>query len=150
MTRESNPIEFATEVQARSSSLITELEVNPQYRFEFNYIQFLNVHFYSMESRKLWVFTDKGIIEIVTFLKISHIDCTEPYFTVWIETMDRNNTLMKLKNSDLLSCVPHKQRNEIALFWWSFLFSYVNRNTCRTSNANEFALFWWSVFIQLC
>ena len=47
-----------------------------------------------MESRKLWVFTDKEIIEIVTFLKISHIDCTELYFTVWIETMDRNNTLI--------------------------------------------------------
>ena len=36
-TRESNPIELATEVQVRSSFRpIAELEVNP--RFEFNYI----------------------------------------------------------------------------------------------------------------
>ena len=40
-TRESNPIELATEVQARSSfRSIAELEVNP--RFGFNYIYNIN------------------------------------------------------------------------------------------------------------
>lgn len=110
MNRESNPIKLAKFKLGLQFCSIAELEVNP--RIEFNWILFLNIHFYSMESRKLCVFTDKGIIETVTFLKIWHIDCTELYFTVWIET------------------IP---------YWrWKTLTSFF---VCCTSNANEFACF---------